>query len=206
MKGPPSGYLWCLCLFALLVRVLVARWPYSGAKSPPTYGDFEAQSHWMEVTLHLPIGKWYWADPEYWPLDYPPLTAYVSMICGMIAHWVCPKSVAFLSSRGEESPETVALMRGFVIGCDLLTWFTAALIMAWYLQSSVLSFRGHNMKTTGWWWFFAIVGAALFQPAFVLIDHAHHQYNCIVLGLALGAAAAIHRDHDFLGSVLFCMR
>ncbi len=200
MKEHSRGYLWCLCLFALLVRVLIGRWPYSGAKTPPIFGDFEAQRHWLEVTLNLPIGKWYWYDLQYWGLDYPPLTAYVSMILGMIAHRVYPKSVALVSSRSEESPETVALMRGFVILCDFLMWFPAVLIMASHLQSS------SHKKQTGRKWFFAIVGAALFQPGSVLMDHGHHQYNCVTLGLALGAATAIHRDRDLLGAVLFCLR
>lgn len=29
-----------------------------GAGSPPRYGDYEAQRHWMEVTVHVPIQDW----------------------------------------------------------------------------------------------------------------------------------------------------
>ena len=36
------------------------------------------------------------------------------------------------------------------------------------------------------------------------MDHGHFQYNSLSLGLALGAAAAIHADCDVLGSILFC--
>ena len=46
------------------------------------YGDYEAQRHWMELTWHLPIQQWYTYDLQYWGLDYPPLTAYISWICG----------------------------------------------------------------------------------------------------------------------------
>jgi alpha-1,3-glucosyltransferase len=46
------------------------------------YGDYEAQRHWMELTLHVPMNQWYYYDLEWWGLDYPPLTAYVSWICG----------------------------------------------------------------------------------------------------------------------------
>jgi alpha-1,3-glucosyltransferase len=46
------------------------------------YGDYEAQRHWLEITFHLPIRMWYKYDLQYWGLDYPPLTAYVSWICG----------------------------------------------------------------------------------------------------------------------------
>lgn len=48
------------------------------------HGDFEAQRHWMEITTHLPISKWYLYDLQYWGLDYPPLTAYHSWLLGKL--------------------------------------------------------------------------------------------------------------------------
>jgi ALG6, ALG8 glycosyltransferase family len=45
---------------AVLVRHLVSLWPYSGQGDAPTFGDYEAQRHWMELTLHLPVRQWYW--------------------------------------------------------------------------------------------------------------------------------------------------
>jgi ALG6, ALG8 glycosyltransferase family len=30
----------------------------AGMGRPPMYGDYEAQRHWMEVTVNLPIGDW----------------------------------------------------------------------------------------------------------------------------------------------------
>ena len=48
------------------------------------YGDYEAQRHWMELTIHLPTRQWYTYDLQYWGLDYPPLTAYVSWLCGIM--------------------------------------------------------------------------------------------------------------------------
>ena len=48
------------------------------------YGDYEAQRHWMELTIHLPLREWYTYDLPYWGLDYPPLTAYVSWLCGVV--------------------------------------------------------------------------------------------------------------------------
>jgi alpha-1,3-glucosyltransferase len=53
-----------------------------GFNTPPMYGDFEAQRHWMEITIHLPLSKWYTYDLQYWGLDYPPLTAYHSWLLG----------------------------------------------------------------------------------------------------------------------------
>jgi len=48
------------------------------------FGDYEAQRHWMEITIHLPSQQWYKYDLQYWGLDYPPLTAYVSWLCGKV--------------------------------------------------------------------------------------------------------------------------
>lgn len=53
-----------------------------GYATPPMFGDYEAQRHWMELTIHLPVQQWYRYDLQYWGLDYPPLTAYVSWVCG----------------------------------------------------------------------------------------------------------------------------
>jgi alpha-1,3-glucosyltransferase len=55
---------------------------HSGFQVPPMHGDFEAQRHWMEITTHLPMARWYLYDLQYWGLDYPPLTAYHSWLLG----------------------------------------------------------------------------------------------------------------------------
>ena len=61
--------------------------PSLGRDTPPMFGDYEAQRHWMEITIHLPFQQWYKYDLQYWGLDYPPLTAYVSWLCGKV--YVC---------------------------------------------------------------------------------------------------------------------
>ncbi|GIX69883.1 dolichyl pyrophosphate Man9GlcNAc2 alpha-1,3-glucosyltransferase [Caerostris extrusa] len=73
-------------LLSVIVRWAVSRFPYSGAGKPPMFGDYEAQRHWMEITVNLPVNEWYKNSTQndllYWGLDYPPLTAYHSMLCG----------------------------------------------------------------------------------------------------------------------------
>lgn len=85
--GEPSGRatlcgLTIICAVALLVRCMVALHPYSGiatalppravsnldsykqsiwltgAGISPMYGDYEAQRHWMELSIHLPVTEW----------------------------------------------------------------------------------------------------------------------------------------------------
>lgn len=55
-----------------------------GQGVPPRFGDYEAQRHWMELTINRPIREWYSDKSKWWDLDYPPLTAYVSWICGFV--------------------------------------------------------------------------------------------------------------------------
>ena len=60
------------------MRVGMAQSSYSGKGKPPMFGDYEAQRHWMELTIALPVGDWYRNTTDndllYWGLDYPPLT------------------------------------------------------------------------------------------------------------------------------------
>jgi alpha-1,3-glucosyltransferase len=78
----------------------------AGAGVAPKYGDYEAQRHWMEITVHTPVKQWYTNttdnDLRYWGLDYPPLTAYQSWLHGRIIHFLDPAAVALNSSRGYE--------------------------------------------------------------------------------------------------------
>lgn len=105
-KGIGASFI-CISLFAIFVRLAVSVHPYSGAGDPPKYGDFEAQRHWMEITLNLPAKEWYHNsttnDLSYWGLDYPPLTAYQSYIHGLLVRFFHPDLVSPYTSRGHES-------------------------------------------------------------------------------------------------------
>ena len=78
------------------------------------YGDYEAQRHWMELTIHLPTRQWYTYDLQYWGLDYPPLTAYVSWLCGIM--YVTP-----LSSRGHKADWCSAGLGSTLHGSHLIS-------------------------------------------------------------------------------------
>jgi len=69
------------------------------------FGDYEAQRHWMELTNHLPLRQWYTYDLQYWGLDYPPLTAYHSWLCGKM--WVVPGILALTSHREKNSGSSI---------------------------------------------------------------------------------------------------
>ncbi|CAI0451338.1 unnamed protein product [Linum tenue] len=169
-KGLASFFL-CISMFGLLVRWTVSLHSYSGAGNPPKFGDYEAQRHWMEITVNLPAQDWYINstknDLSYWGLDYPPLTAYQSYIHGLFLRFFDPESVTLFTSRGYESYTGKLLMRFTVLSSDLLIFFPSVLyfIHAYYDVHS----RGRKADVA---WHILLI---LINPCLVLIDHGHFQ-------------------------------
>lgn len=294
--------------FAVLLRILVGFQPHSGQdnyQGPNGFnnnnkplsekygGDYEAQRHWMEITYHLPINEWYWHSLEYWGLDYPPLTAYVSWACGWVAHNVgslhdgkmleekneidndadvdtsvkyantsnhddddvcqisdddveCIQStpeedeeedegkhkidehrgglsalknlVALHSSRfGYEDALGKMYMRFTVLLLDLLIYMSAVLTITKRLSGTKSSSNDQRQSSTfkndivstsdqqQQMWFLL---TALTQPALLLIDHGHFQYNTTSLGLALWSFYFMTQTPSIcpvFGSVLFSL-
>ncbi|TFK40795.1 glucosyltransferase [Crucibulum laeve] len=163
-------------------------------KIPPMYGDYEAQRHWMELTVHLPIQQWYTYDLQYWGLDYPPLTAYVSWFCGIIANWIQPSWVALDKSRGIESPGSKVFMRSTVVFFDMLVYIPALLMFARTWQGS-RSRRTQELALL----------TLLLQPALLLIDFGHFQYNSVMLGFTLLAINFFATGQDLIGAFFFVL-
>ncbi|KAH8970911.1 hypothetical protein BDL97_02G113800 [Sphagnum fallax] len=187
-----------ISMFAFLLRMLVSLHSYSGAAVPPKYGDYEAQRHWMEITVHTPVKQWYQNttdnDLRYWGLDYPPLTAYQSFVHGIFLNAVEPAAVALHTSRGYENTSSKLLMRWTVLSSDILVFFPAVLVFV------ALYYRQHANQEQAW-----ALAMILLQPALMLIDHGHFQYNCISLGLAVGAAAAVIMRQELMACILFSL-
>ena len=273
--------------FAVLLRILVGFQPHSGQDnyqgpkgskpSPFKYGgDYEAQRHWMEITYHLPLSEWYWHSLEYWGLDYPPLTAYVSWVCGCFAHNLgslhdsydtilgndgnnfnesihadtdiieddvcelednngCMKVpseaeqihdqrggglkaikdlVALHSSRfGYEHALGKMYMRFTVLLLDLLVYMSAVVTIAKSLCHTNSSTKSSTNKSNNglvtsdqrqlW-----LIITAFSQPALLLIDHGHFQYNTTSLGLALWSFYFMTQSSfigPIIGSVFFSL-
>jgi alpha-1,3-glucosyltransferase len=97
---------------------------FPGMNTPPTFGDYEAQRHWMEITTNLPAQEWYRNslnnNLSYWGLDYPPLSGYQSWLCGKFIEYFEPKAVALKTSQGYETATSKLLMRITVLISDLL--------------------------------------------------------------------------------------
>ena len=180
---------------ALLLRCMVGLWGHSGEGVAPMYGDFEAQRHWLEVTSNLPVGDWYRDtvdnDLQYWGLDYPPLTAYVSLALGKLAELLYPNMVALHASRGIETAACTFFMRSSVLLLDAAIFFPAV----FKLGNAVVGTHVHPKY----------LFLSLLSPALMLIDHGHFQYNSTCLGLALLATYLLDQDRYLLASVMFCL-
>jgi alpha-1,3-glucosyltransferase len=186
-------------LFSLLIRYAVSLEGYSGYNKPPMYGDYEAQRHWMEITLNLPVREWYVNTERnnltYWGLDYPPLTAYHSLLNGYIAQLIEPQSVTLKVSEGYESATHKLFMRTTVIVSEFIIYFSSVFVFVFW------SFYRHDtaeQKLTA-------IAVILLQPALILIDHGHFQYNSVSLGFVVWAVVLVMEDYDVLGSVAFCL-
>lgn len=192
---------WSLVSLCMLLGV-VTRWgvslnSYSGAGKPPMFGDYEAQRHWQEVTYNLPVQQWYFNttdnDLYYWGLDYPPLTAYHSLICAYVAKIINPDWVELHTSRGYESPAHKLFMRATVLVADLLIYFPAVVVYCLYLT------EGSSKRKA------SILLCFLLYPGLILIDYGHFQYNAVSLGFALWGVLSLGLGRDVLGSVAFCL-
>ncbi|VDD89941.1 unnamed protein product [Enterobius vermicularis] len=182
-----AGYhgLLSIIFFTLTVQLAVSCGSYSGYGKPPMFGDFEAQRHWMEITVNLPIENWYINSTEndmnYWGLDYPPLTAYHSYVLGKISQIISPSWVSLHRSRGIQDPSHKFFMRMTV------------LLTILFPKQPVHHLQNH---------FAAVV---LLYPGLISIDNGHFQYNHIALGLFLLAILLFSMDRLALGSLSFVL-
>ncbi|CEG84076.1 hypothetical protein RMATCC62417_17929 [Rhizopus microsporus] len=199
-----------ITLFALFTRWSVALNPYSGRlvhssvgvilkltlgyNTPPLFGDYEAQRHWMEITLHLPFSQWYTYDLQWWGLDYPPLTAYHSWLCGLIGSKINPDWFALDKSRGIESAESKLFLRSTVVVSEFLLYIPAVMAFCQILYGAN---NAYLKKYTA-------ACLILMQPALIMIDHGHFQFNNVMLGLTLWAINCFLTQHYVVGSVFFC--
>ena len=158
------------------------------------HGDFEAQRHWMELTINVSPARWYFYDLEYWGPDYPPLTMYHSWLMGIIAWLISPKWVALDTSRGFESADLKLFMRITVLASEYLVYVPAAIFCIRRLAR-----LSHLSSWTSW----AVLAAFLMQPATMLIDHGHFQYNAVMQGLVVGALANAYADRLLWCCILF---
>ncbi|OAQ67925.1 glucosyltransferase [Pochonia chlamydosporia 170] len=177
-----------------LFRWAAGFWGYSGFQRPPMFGDYEAQRHWMELTTHLPISQWYFHDLQWWGLDYPPLTAYHSWVMGKIGGLIEPSWFALFTSRGSDDPTLKIFMRATVIISEYLIYIPAVVVFAR---------RYSRLNGVSTWTSSVALVAILMQPATILIDHIHFQYNTVMLGLVLASINSMLAERYKWAAVFF---
>ncbi|TNY20374.1 glucosyltransferase [Rhodotorula diobovata] len=98
-------------------------------------------------------------------------------------------------------------MRATVVGGDLLVWVSAVVVYCRrnFRASSSLSSSSSTKADKSQRRMLVAMMTILLQPALILIDSGHFQYNSIMLGLTLWAVNAFQAGHDVLGSVAFVL-
>ncbi|KAK4560618.1 Glucosyltransferase-like protein [Recurvomyces mirabilis] len=183
-----------ILMVVFLFRWATAMWPYSGMGKPPMHGDFEAQRHWMELTIHLPVTHWYFHNLDWWGLDYPPLTAYHSWMLGEIGWLIEPKWFELYLSRGLDDAGLKVFMRATVVVSEYLVYVPAAVICVRQLA------KLHNINN---WESSIALTALLMQPATLIVDHGHFQYNTVMLGFTLATLASMLAGRPLWSCVFF---
>ncbi|KND00681.1 dolichyl-P-Glc:Man(9)GlcNAc(2)-PP-dolichol alpha-1,3-glucosyltransferase [Spizellomyces punctatus DAOM BR117] len=181
-------------LFTIFIKWCVSLNGYSGQGVPPLYGDFEAQRHWLELTVILPREKWYRYDLQYWGLDYPLITAYHSWVMGIIARCINPEWVALDTSRGYESDGLTVFMRATALVTEYALYVPAVVFFA----NRWIGYAEFVPKNV-------LILLILLQPALIIIDHGHFQYNSAMLGFTVWTIMCLIRGKYLLGSIMFCL-
>lgn len=195
-----------LLLSAILVRWLVSQFPYSGYGTPPLYGDYEAQRHWMEITTNLPITEWYKNstnnDLLYWGLDYPPLTAYHMYLLGKVSCHFNESWTELYTSRGTETYDHKIFMRATVMLADVALYIPG--IVYYFLNTQPIFYaqgpsnsQKHNTAI--------YTALALMYPAQILIDHGHFQYNCTFMGLMVWAVILMSYNNQVGAAIIYTL-
>ena len=187
---------------SILFKILVGIYGYSGENDPPKFGDFEAQRHWMEITTNLNISNWYTNDKltnpqNYWPIDYPPCSAYHSWFFGRIFKIIYPKSVGLLTSIGFESPMLKILMRLSALISDVIFFHISSNILIYYFHIK------NNKKNYNKYYYHLFI--LLISPVLIIIDHGHFQYNQVMHGLFLFALYFLYNGNIILAIIFYCL-
>jgi len=176
-----SGHAWWAVVLAIVVQLCLI----------PTYRstDFEVHRNWLAITHSLPLSRWYFESTSEWTLDYPPLFAYFEWALSQIAVLVDPEMLR-VSNLEYASWATVIFQRLSVTVGDCIL-----VAGCWHL-SKVLCPSGDRSVTT------ALV---LVNPALLIVDHIHFQYNGMLLGILLLSIAEVESGRTCRGAFLFCV-
>ena len=191
-------------IFSILIKIVVGLFGYSGEKTPPKFGDFEAQRHWMELTIFLPPNEWYTNSKlnraDHWPLDYPPMSGYHSYILGKILQEYYPESVAFKKSIGYESAKFKLIMRFFVLISDFLVFHIGVNLICYYIFIYSKKRRNKNPQILN---YYIVLFLILINPLMIIIDHGHFQFNNVMHGFFVLSVLFLFSENYILAIIFY---
>ena len=191
-------------IFVILLKIFVGFFGYSGENDPPKFGDFEAQRHWMEITINIDAKNWYTDSvnnsKEYWPLDYPPLSGYHSFILGHILKKIIPDSVELKKSYGYENLKLKIIMRFFVLISDLLTFHIGVNLFCWFI---FIYKQKLKLKKIKYFQYYCALLLILINPLLIIIDHGHFQYNNVMYGFFVIALFCLYSENYLLAIIFY---
>ncbi|RCI03957.1 Glucosyltransferase-like protein, partial [Rhizopus stolonifer] len=115
-------------------------------------------------------------------------------LCGIIGSKINASWFALDTSRGIETPASRLFMRSTVIVSEALVYIPAVLVFCQIVYGSNGYLKKHMAAVL-----------ILMQPGLIMIDHAHFQFNSVMLGLALWTINCFLTKHFVLGSIFFCL-
>lgn len=140
------------------------------------------------------MSQWYFHDLDWWGLDYPPLTAYHSWVLGKVGALINPTWFALHTSRGLEDDMLKIYMRATVIVSEYLIYVPAVII---FVRRYSRAYGVHSWDAS------VALLAILMQPATILIDHVHFQYNTVMLGFVLASMSSMMAGRFLWACVFF---
>lgn len=193
--------------------------------------DFDVHRNWMAVTTHMPISAWYHDATSQWTLDYPPLFAAFEWALGGIASVVLEPAALAVTAEPYRSHRLTVFHRCSVVATDVLLVFAVAAAVRAILGAASTS-RNNSERcssteasgavtpsaarerrpataeggsitsaTTA-----ALAAVVLFNPALIMVDNVHFQYNGLLIAVLLLSIAALAsvRGHAVRVAVYNC--
>jgi len=183
-----KSQLFILFLISFLLRFAIGLSPYSGHGEQQDFGDYEIHRHYMEITVNLPFHEWYNE------IEYPPLSAYLHLLLGLILNLFLPNAIKWDISRNYESDSLKLFMRISVNLLDLSI-----------LGTAILGFINTHYRKLETIPKYVSIFICLNLPILLMIDHAHFEINCVMLGLAIWSWNLISQGSIFIGIFIFCL-
>lgn len=179
-KGSKKFKNWDISLPYVIIIAVSLRISTFAIQRMDEWSDMKVQRGWMRLTLNLPLSQWYDTSilPDYWKIDYPPLTAWHQYLCGLIGSLIDPASMMLESDQIIKSYAEIAYMRSTVLLTDLIVTIPSLIAMFNIL------FYNLDAKTKNW----ALL-SILMSSQVIFIDYVKFQYNIFTISLVVIATA-----------------